>query len=304
MAEQKKRSKSFYVNKAKRPKLEGGRVSLNELKDSKEGIFVTANFLGSKCYSEIFRLLDEMYEKFYPKDCKHETGDVEDDIKNEIAELAQKKTFEAIDTTLNNIMFVLCNDPAVNVTDFVSKIFQDILSTKKRKTRFTQRILPVSYTCYASMTDIEKTAKVMLSKMFHNDNKMTYAIVYKSRNNTEMKKKRDDVIKLIAEIVTNKTEFAAVNTVNLDNPEYAIIVNVVKNIVFMSTITDYYLHHKYNIDELTKSFAVSDDNRVKLPNESDEISREVDVVKNKSEDVVEKENKSEDVVQNADTSKS
>ncbi|XP_063694760.1 THUMP domain-containing protein 1-like [Bolinopsis microptera] len=297
MAEKQKRSKAHYVQNQKRQKTQArGRLGLNDLKSSTKGIIATANFLDYGCRREVFSLLDDFCGKEEKPVCKGNDDEVDEEIAKEIAELkATKKRFQIVNTTLNNMMFIAVNEESIDPCQLVHHILSTLREKKERKTRFTQRVLPVSHTCYASIEDIKKTALLMVKDQLHTKTPKTFGIYFKSRNNSSIS--RDEVIQNVATVATDDLTFAEFNKVHLDNPEYAIIINIVKTAVFMAVVKDFKLLSKYNIDELTKSYTpvvkeekaadgevVSTDNKV-----NDIVSEEKDdVVSEEKDDVVEK----------------
>jgi len=265
MAEKQKRSKSHYVLTKKRQKTAAkGRLSLDDLKTSRKGIIATANFLDYGCRREVFSLLDDFCGVEEKPVVEGENNEVDDEIAKEVAVLkAGKKKFRLVDTTLNNMMFIVVNDDSIEACQLVHKILSTLREKKERKTRFAQRLLPVSHTCYASIDDIKKTALSMLKDQFHNETPKTFGIFFKSRNNSSIS--RDEVIIAVASIATDDETFAEFNKVHLDNPEYAIIINVVKTAVLMSVVKDYKLLCKYNVDELTKSYTAPLSKKLETP---------------------------------------
>ena len=229
-------------------------MGLHDLKISTKGIMVTANFLDYGCKREVFSILDEYCDGIAEKKVVDAaSADVTDDIASEIAELNKtKKRFEMVDTTLNNLMFIAVRQESLDVTDIVHSILTNLRETKQRKTRFMQRILPVTHTCYSAMDDIAKTAKAMLEGIMYNKTPKTFGIMFKCRNNSSMK--RDEVIDVVASIATDGGIYEEFTKVDLNNPEYTVVINIVKTAVLMGVVKDFNLLSKYNIDELTKGF--------------------------------------------------
>ena len=291
MTEKQKRSKSHYVQNKKRAKTQGrGRLGLEELKTSTKGIIATANFLDYGCRREVFSLLDDFCAAEEKPAVTDGNQEVDDEIAKEIAELkAEKKRFQLVDTTLNNMMFIAVSDSSIEPCKLVHKILSTLREKKERKTRFTQRLLPVSHTCYASLDDIKKTALAMTKDQFHNKTPKTFGIFFKSRNNSSIS--RDDVIKAVAGVVTDNETFAEFNKVHLDNPEYAIIINIVKTVAMLGVVKDFKLLCKYNIDELTKSYTAPVSKEAKAAENvvfADKESEETKVEETKSESIATK----------------
>ena len=63
------------------------------------------------------------------------------------------------------------------------------------------------------------------------------------------------MIKAVATIAKDDQTFAEFNKVHLDNPEYAIMINVVKTVAMMAVVKDFKLLCRYNINMLTKSYS-------------------------------------------------
>ena len=286
MPEKNKRTKSHYVKHNKKPKIHfEAKKQLNDLKVSSKGILATANFLDYGCKREVFDLLNEFSQT---KDGVEATPDhdIDAEIAKEIAELKEdKKRFQLVNTSLNNIMFIAVNDDAIDICELVHNILTTLRENKQRKTRFTQRLLPVSHTCYASIEDITKTAKTMLKDAFYHTTPKTFGIIFKSRNNSSIS--RDAIIKAVASVATDGETFAESNKVDLENPEYAIVINIIKTIAFMGTVKDFKCLSKYNIDELTKDFSgnlkpvdsrLSDTSIANQENASVDTSHEVTII--------------------------
>uniref|UniRef100_A0A7N9CXD0 THUMP domain-containing protein 1 n=1 Tax=Macaca fascicularis TaxID=9541 RepID=A0A7N9CXD0_MACFA len=130
----------------------------------------------------------------------------------------------------------------------VHHILQDMYKTKKKKTRVILRMLPISGTCKAFLEDMKKYAQTFLEPWFKTPNKGTFQIVYKSRNNSHVN--REEVIRELAGIVcTLNSE----NKVDLTNPQYTVVVEIIKAVCCLSVVKDYMLFRKYNLQEVVKS---------------------------------------------------
>eukprot|EP00116_Pleurobrachia_bachei_P006533 sb/3466795/ len=257
-----KRSKAYYVQSAKRPKSHGVGKSLEALKQSTPGVIVTANFLKGGCKREVLQLLKEFSGVGgYHSNKKSTSDDVTEEIAAEIAELKKERIiFDKIDLS-NNMMFVAVRDQEINPTTLVHQILTSLKDKKQRRTRFTQKIQPVAHTCYASVEDITKVALTMLEGVFYNDTPKTFSIVYKARNNNSLN--RDDVIKAVATVATDNDKWKESVKVNLDNPEWAITVDVFQSVAFLGLLPDYVLLAKYNVDNLTSEWMKKDEEKAK-----------------------------------------
>ncbi|GCB70080.1 hypothetical protein scyTo_0010695 [Scyliorhinus torazame] len=213
----KRRNKgSFLSHAAKKPR--GSR----ELEVGMQGLLITCNMNEKKCTAEAYSLLNEYADQLYGPEKFVEESNSEDE-EDDDAEAALKKN------------------------KLVHHILKDLYATKKKKTRAILRMLPVSGSCKAFMEEIPKYLETFLEPWFKVPKKASFQIVYKVRNNSHMS--RDDVIKALAGVVINLN---AENKVDLNHPEYPIIVEIIKGVCCVSVVQDYILFHKYNLQEVAK----------------------------------------------------
>ncbi|KAM9305529.1 THUMP domain-containing protein 1 [Gastrophryne carolinensis] len=254
----KKRSKAQYVGNAKRHK--GGR----QLEVDMQGILITCNMNERKCVGEAYSLLNEYGDLLYgaEKFCEKEdnaSGNVEDDDDDDVEAALKKEVdqirtsteknlrrFQSMESGANNVVFIRTQN--VEPEKLVHYILKDLHTTKKKKTRVILRMLPVTGTCKAFPEDLKKYAHTFLQPWFKAPNKGTFQIVFKARNNGHMN--RDDVIKDLAGIVSSLNPE---NKVDLSNPEYTIVVEIIKNVCCLSVVKDYTLFRKYNLQEVVKT---------------------------------------------------
>jgi len=243
----KKRKKGWFVQTGQKRSFDG-----------KKGILITCNKNTEKMsMRELFNLFSEYAEKLYP-DLDHEISNaneteqkdtsIEEELQKEIEELkneqqnkgTKKKNFESYDTGCSGMWFMAINSDVIEPVAFVKSIFDDIEKTKETKTRFTHRMIPVSNTCVAKDAQIMKMAKQMVDPIFNSgDPPKTFAILAKTRNNNDLKKML--LIKDIFQLVNHD------NKVDLKNPEWSIIVEVIKKTCCMCITQEYNRYRKFNI---------------------------------------------------------
>ncbi|XP_078415094.1 THUMP domain-containing protein 1 [Cetorhinus maximus] len=253
----KRRSKGAYLSHAAK-KHRGSR----ELEVGMQGLLITCNMNEKKCTAEAYSLLneyaDQLYgpEKFVEESNSEDEEDGDDDdaeaaLKKEVKQIRtstqnQLRRFQALDSGANNVVFIRTLN--IEPDKLVHYILKDLYATKKKKTRAILRMLPVSGSCKAFMEEIPKYFETFLEPWFKVPKKATFQIVYKARNNSHMS--RDDVIKALAGVVINLN---AENKVDLNNPEYTIIVEIIKGVCCVSVVQDYILFRKYNLQEVAKN---------------------------------------------------
>ncbi|KAG6927715.1 THUMP domain containing 1, partial [Chelydra serpentina] len=260
-AAMKRRHKAQYVpgQQAKRPRGGGGP---RQLELGMQGILITCNMNERKCVGEAYSLLNEygdlLYgpEKFTAQDgtlsgSEEEEDDVEAALKKEVDQIRtsteQKlRRFQSVESGANNVVFI--RTLGVEPEKLVHHILKDLHTTKKKKTRVILRMLPISGTCKAFVEDMKKYSQTFFEPWFKAPNKGTFQIVYKARNNSHMS--REEVIKELAGIVGSLNPE---NKVDLNNPQYTIVVEIIKNVCCLSVVKDYVLFRKYNLQEVVKS---------------------------------------------------
>ncbi|KAM4829342.1 THUMP domain-containing protein 1 [Thomomys bottae] len=257
----KRKSKAQYVQakRARRGDVGGSR----QLEPGLQGILITCNMNERKCVEEAYSLLneygDDLYgpEQFVEKNQQPSGSEEEDDddvesaLKKEVGDIKastemRQRRFQSVESGANNVVFI--RTLGIEPEKLVHHILQDMYKTKKKKTRVILRMLPVSGTCKAFLEDMKKYAETFLEPWFKAPNKGTFQIVYKSRNNGHMN--REEVIKELAGIVASLN---SENKVDLTNPQYTVVVEIIKAVCCMSVVEDYMLFRKYNLQEVVKS---------------------------------------------------
>ncbi|KAM9100363.1 THUMP domain-containing protein 1 [Sarcophilus harrisii] len=256
----KRRGKAQYVQ-AKRAR-RGGGGGPRQLEPGLQGILITCNMNERKCVEEAYSLLneygDDLYgpEKFIDKDkqpsgSEEEEDDAEAALKKEVSEIQAStelrlRRFQSLESGANNVVFI--RTLGIEPEKLVHHILKDMYTTKKKKTRVILRMLPISGTCKAFLEDMKKYAETFLEPWFKAPNKGTFQIIYKARNNSHMS--REEVIKELAGIVGCLNPE---NKVDLSNPQYTIVVEIIKAVCCLSVVKDYMLFRKYNLQEVVKT---------------------------------------------------
>ncbi|NXC15885.1 THUM1 protein, partial [Corythaeola cristata] len=227
-------------------------------------ILITCNMNERKCVGEAYSLLGEYGDLLYGpeqfsdheerlsgSEREEDEDDVEAALKKEVGQIRasteQKlRRFQSVESGANNVVFIRTR--GIEPENLVHHILKDMHATKKKKTRVILRMLPISGTCKAFMEDMKKYTETFFEPWFKAPNKSTFQIVYKARNNSHMS--REEVIKELAGIVGSLNPE---NKVDLNNPQYTIVVEIIKNVCCLSVVKDYVLFRKYNLQEVVKS---------------------------------------------------
>lgn len=151
--------------------------------------------------------------------------------------------FQSVDTGANGVVFI--KSQIDEFYELGEKIIRDLFTTQQKKTKFTNRMLPIMRTCRAKLDDIINTSGELFDQHFLKE-PCTFAINFNKRLNNDIQ--RDDVIKELAALVSQKNMR---NKVNLKEPKKTILVEVIKGLCCITVVTDYILLKKYNLNELT-----------------------------------------------------
>ena len=162
------------------------------------------------------------------EEVKGGSGSIEDEIQAEIAGLRKPsgaaKLFEPILPDMQCVVFFRTTAP-VEPVSFVHKIIADAAAESgKKRTRFTQRLSPMSVMGKASEEGLEKVALEVLKETFLDEGVagQKFAIRPTMRNHNVLK--RDTVIKQIAGIVARGAD----HKVDLKGYDKLILVEVYK----------------------------------------------------------------------------
>ncbi|XP_070496125.1 THUMP domain-containing protein 1 homolog [Chironomus tepperi] len=226
------------------------------LKAGDQGFLVTFNYKANDSVREVYRLLNEYYREYFGGKGEIENKvadpDIDDDIEDQLSKAidktkqeSEKKAmlFQSVDTGANGVVFIKSN-----IDEFFElgeKIIRDLFTTQQKKTKFTNRMLPIMRTCRAKMEDIVNTSGELFDQHFLKE-PSTFAIIFNKRLNNDIQ--RDDVIKELAALVSQKN---MLNKVNLKEPKKTILVEIIKGLCCLTVVTDYILLKKYNLNELT-----------------------------------------------------
>ncbi|KAM8777570.1 LOW QUALITY PROTEIN: THUMP domain-containing protein 1 [Rhynchonycteris naso] len=256
----KRKAKAQYVQAKRARRCEGG--GPRQLEPGLQGILITCNMNERKCVEEAYSLLNEYGDALYgpekftdddelPSGSEGEDDDVEAALKKEVGDIKASmemrlRRFQSVESGANNVVFI--RTLGIEPERLVHHILQDMHKTKKKKTRVILRMLPVSGTCKAFLEDMKKYAETFLEPWFKAPNKGTFQIVYKARNNSHVN--REEVIKEVAGVVGSLNPE---NKVDLTNPQYTVVVEIIKAVCCLSVVKDYVLFRKYNLQEVVKN---------------------------------------------------
>jgi tRNA acetyltransferase TAN1 len=159
----------------------------------------------------------------------------------------QKHVFTRVDWGMQGSVFLRIADDAIRVEKVVEAVLRNARKNRTPSSRNCVRFIPVHSTCYAKPDDAARAAAKVVSSEFGSA-KLSYSIVYRSRMNSDAH--REDFIKAVAAKIeeTEPGQFK----VNLDRPDFVIIVEVMRTTCCIGIFQQYYELAKLNIREVSK----------------------------------------------------
>ncbi|KAL4834053.1 hypothetical protein H8958_016239, partial [Nasalis larvatus] len=210
-------------------------------------ILITCNMNQRVCVEEAYILLNEYgddrygLEKFTDKDQKPPGSEAEDDdveatLKKEVGDIKAStemslRRFQLVESGANNIVFI--RTLGIEPDKLVHNILQDVYKTKK--TQVILRMLPISCTCKAFLEDMKKYAETFLEPC-------EITNPPEGTNSGHSHKNREVIKELGGIVCTLNSE----NKLDLTNPQYLVVVEIIKAVCCLSVVKDYMLFRKYN----------------------------------------------------------
>ncbi|KAL3661952.1 hypothetical protein V7S43_013243 [Phytophthora oleae] len=212
--------------------------------------------------SDALNILNEAADRFFPsaeekeEEEKEEGDSVQKKLQEEIAALqsqAKKRQtgrFTALDTGVKGAIVIQFKDGSVSPTALMSKIFEEVETSKDFASRFIQRMIPLEKVGYSSVDAIKELAAPMIKahveafkeeqKAAGKDEDFEFAVEFKRRNCTNLNSM--EVINALVELVGDEK-----TKVNLTTPHSVLMVEVFRNTCGFSILTDFHRYKKYNV---------------------------------------------------------
>jgi len=115
------------------------------------------------------------------------------------------------------------------------------------RTRHTYRMVPVSGSCVTNLPEIQALCRNIFTSFLsrHPDGQFSYKIELRMRNHATIP--RPVLIEHIAQCVPEG------HSVNLENPDIFILVEVFKSVCGISVVQDYYQLQKFNVMKIANA---------------------------------------------------
>jgi len=302
------------------------------LSEGMAGFLITCNMREREAVQESYNLFNEYADKIVGPEIRKDVtdrevkGNVKDDEKDDnkdkdnaeeesdddidaamdkekeqilkVANTArEERRFNRIDSGAKNCIFIktTLQDPC----EIVSHIIEDASVHKKQKSRYILRLIPVIGTCKSHDKNITELMQTKLEQIMKIGEEISYCIIYKCRNNNQVK--QHEILELINEAVH---KFNPSAKIELKTPQVCIYVEIIRNVFCLGVARDFFKHKKYNLQEMIKEDDQKeddhkeDDHKKDDPKEDDhkeDDQKEVDHNQVKTEDKPSAETDNKDV---------
>jgi hypothetical protein len=186
------------------------------------------------------------------------TSNVSDLLEDELKNLRGNKTklFYNFDTNCKGVVFIKIEKDYRDLIDIkrvVAYILENIKKNKEQISKNIARFIPVETGMKAKFDIFQKNSPVILDKYFQtdiipesNDQKKTWKLEFKSRNNTSIHKQ--EYLDFLLSFV-DKQKFQ----VDYKNPEMVVLLEITNDLLCLSVLEDYNENKCYNLLTLSKS---------------------------------------------------
>ncbi|KAH7884419.1 hypothetical protein F5I97DRAFT_2037022 [Phlebopus sp. FC_14] len=211
---------------------------------------------------ELYDLFESLASELWPVEGAEETserghdgsddedtgGDLEAQVAKELAAMKRPRTVEKrfanCQTNTPCVVFISCRPPVDPVKLVVTHI-ENVEKTGVARTKYIHRLTPVSGSCFANLPELQSLCRRVFSPFFAQDEQgdppktHKYKIELRVRNHNTLG--RMEIIQEVAKCMPDNY------TVDLDDPEVFVLVEVFKSVCSVSILRDYYRLHKFNV---------------------------------------------------------
>ncbi|KAL4064373.1 hypothetical protein J3A83DRAFT_4101377 [Scleroderma citrinum] len=204
----------------------------------------------------------------HPASDEDDGGNLEDKIARELAAIKRPRTESRFANCNTNtpLLFISCKPPVDPVRLVVTHI-ENVQKTGVTRTKYTHRLTPVSGTCVANLPEIQSMCRRVFAPFFAENGgddppqthkvgsrtithpisftRTQYKIELRIRNHSTLT--RMEIIQEVAQCMPESY------TVDLDNPDVFVLIEVFKACHFLSSVCgasilrDYYRYQKFNV---------------------------------------------------------
>lgn len=166
--------------------------------------------------------------------------------------------FKNIETDTECFLFISVSPP-FDPYLLVYTILSDVEASGEPRSRFVQRLTPVTATSAANAEDLTSLARTVLPQYFSTNPEEGKTFKIDPRIRSHSKLKRNDVIQIVASNIPTAPaeeeggERRRIHNANLTNPDLWIVVEIVKNSTAISVVRDYERYRKLNLQSVAQA---------------------------------------------------
>lgn len=169
---------------------------------------------------------------------------------------SKTEQFRPIDLGCECVIFFRTRKP-VDPVEFVKKVCEDAQDNGAKKTRYAQRLTPITRTATANIDGLKRLAGEVLKEHFHKDREqepVKFAIRPQIRNHNILS--RSDIIETVAECI-NGREYG--HRVDLKNYDKLVLIECFKSSVGMAVVNnDFDKLERFNLQQIYEKQIDSD----------------------------------------------
>lgn len=232
------------------------RLNPNNIEPNWTGIYVTCVRGKEKtCNAEMLDVLSD-----YTKDIKEEDvesnaessdeDDIAASIAKEVASLKKSKNkglIVPVDVNCECVLFFRTKKP-IDPVKVVISICEDVASSGQKRSRYAQRITPITLTDSATEDSLKRLAAKVLGPHFHQEKDQTpykYAIQPSLRNFNALT--RDDIIQTVAGVVGHDHG----HSVDLKNYDKLILIECFRSSIGMAVVDrSFAKYDRFNLQQI------------------------------------------------------
>ena len=188
-----------------------------------------------------------LFQEYLKEEMENSNGiGIENELEMELKALKNNNSLEFIHLPKEIDCIRFCKTTGVDPVLLVKDIITHLKTTKIKKTRFTQRMLPIQVTCGSTFSIIFSKLEELLEKshISKESEASSFKIILKSRLNTKLSQDKDLIIQKIANLVNEK------HKVYLSGSNNVILVYILQKITFISVISDYQDFCTFNLESI------------------------------------------------------
>ena len=228
--------------------------SQHVLKPGISGFLLTCNFRERQAVVEAYHLLNEAKDRLdaaemgdnaklaLATEAETVVEDVEAELGAELAALKKERSFHQVQTNCKNTLFIKTFKTKWTPQQLMDSIFEDIDTNRTHKCRYICKFVPISSVVHATAAQIKSAVEALLKQQ--SEVNATFRIEIKVRCNSGINK--EELINQLGVLVNN---IQPGWTVNLDNPELVIYVDVLHLDATLAILKDFNRYRKYNLVE-------------------------------------------------------